>query len=67
MGFFKACKSCDSHIPGCHSHCEKYKKEREEYDRLKAVERKNRDTRQGLKDQRAAAVGKAVRRKRMWK
>lgn len=67
MGFFKACKGCDSKIPGCHSYCEKYKAEREEYDRLKAVERKKHDTMQGLKDQRAAAVGKAMRHNRRWK
>ena len=67
MGYFKACKGCDGRFPGCHSQCEKYKKERDEYDRLMTAERERKDTRQGLHDQRTAAVLKAERRWRKWK
>lgn len=59
MGFFTACKGCDSIFPGCHSQCEKYKREKAEYDRLMDTERQRKSTRQGLICQRSAAVKKA--------
>lgn len=67
MGFFECCNGCDSRFPGCHSQCEKYKAGKAKYDERKAIDRKERDTRQGLRDQRTAAVGKAMRHNRRWK
>lgn len=38
MVVFKSCRNCTppKRYPGCHAHCEAYKVERAEYDRLKA-------------------------------
>lgn len=67
MAFFEACKGCDGRFPGCHSQCEKYKRDKDEYEKCMENERKKRDTKQGLRDQRTAAVGKAMRSHRRWK
>lgn len=48
---FKACKNCQERYPGCHDHCERYKEERAEYDRLKAIENRDRTVRQYICDE----------------
>ena len=35
MGEF-SCKNCEERHPGCHDHCESYRKQREEMDKKKA-------------------------------
>ena len=37
MAIFKTCKDCQDRHPHCHSDCEKYKKECEENEKLKAL------------------------------
>ena len=43
---FTCAPNCANRKPGCHDHCEKYKKERTEYDKRKAVVDKDREARQ---------------------
>ena len=31
------CKDCTDRYPGCHDHCEKYKEDQAEYDKIKAA------------------------------
>lgn len=35
MGIFKSCRSCTERTPGCHGKCEKYIKERADFDKVK--------------------------------
>lgn len=35
-----SCKGCNDRKVGCHSYCEKYKKEKEEHNKMKETERK---------------------------
>ena len=37
------CKDCPNRYPGCHDKCEKYQKEKAEWDRLKTKEAENRE------------------------
>ena len=37
------CKDCPNRYPGCHGKCEKYQKERAEWDRIKAASEAERD------------------------
>ena len=67
MGFFKACKGCGSRFHGCHSQCDKYKREKAEYDRLKNAESQKKETARGLYDQRTSAIKKAQRHWRDWR
>jgi hypothetical protein len=60
-----SCKGCEKRTPGCHARCEKYLKEKAEYDRLKAAEDKRRDIQIGIWEQRSIKVDKAT--KRRWK
>lgn len=39
---FTCGKDCPNRQPGCHGKCEKYKRERAEYDKKKAIENANR-------------------------
>lgn len=41
MSFIFSCKGCNKREPGCHDRCETYKQEKAEYDRQKAVARKD--------------------------
>lgn len=39
MATFKSCHGCTERTPGCHSKCEKYIKERAEYDRIQELKK----------------------------
>jgi hypothetical protein len=43
LNMFSCGPDCEKRKPGCHSHCEKYKRERAEYDKRKAAEDKKRE------------------------
>lgn len=45
MGFLFCPPDCPDRKPACHSHCEKYRKRKAEYERLKAIEDKEREGR----------------------
>lgn len=62
MGAF-TCKGCEKRYVGCHSHCEKYIREKAAHEERKAAEDKEKAISVGLYQQRAAAVYKAMRRK----
>ena len=62
-----SCKGCDKRSAVCHSQCETYKKEKLEYEALKAAADKKRRISNGLTDQRNKAVSKAKRGKRSTK
>lgn len=36
MSTIFSCKNCQDRYPGCHSHCEKYQKEKAEHDKRKS-------------------------------
>ncbi len=55
------CKGCPDRTPGCHDHCEKYQKEKAEYEARKQEVDKARAIRQSVEDQRYTAIGKAVK------
>ena len=63
MGFFKECKGCDSRFPGCHSQCEKYLKEKAEYDALMKAEQKKKDVGMALWIDRSDKVSRAKSRR----
>lgn len=41
----KCCQKCEDRHIGCHSECERYKKERLEYDMKKEIKRKAKESR----------------------
>ena len=59
-----SCKGCDKRYPGCHSQCETYKREKLEYDALKAKEDRKKEIRQGIYIQKCNALSKATKGKR---
>lgn len=66
MVVFKSCRNCTppKRYPGCHAHCEAYKVERAEYDRLKAKEDKETKIRHDIYNQRSIHVAKAMKNHR---
>ena len=44
----ECCKDCPDRHPGCHGHCERYKKERAEYDETMSAKRHEADIEKGL-------------------
>ena len=56
-----SCKGCPERAPGCHDHCEKYKKEKAEYLARKEQIDAYRAVTHGCNEQRYAAIGKAVK------
>lgn len=63
----KCCRYCvaPKRYPGCHGTCPEYLKERAEYDRLKAIDDKKRQTSIQLYDHRITALRKMLRKKRV--
>lgn len=57
------CKDCGNRHPGCHSQCEKYKKEKATYEERKAADVKRNAIQGGLTAQKNEAVRKALRRR----
>ena len=57
-----SCKDCGNRHPGCHGHCETYKKEKAEHEEQKAVENQRKYVQQGLYNQRSVAIRKTARR-----
>lgn len=45
LSMFTCGRDCVDRKPGCHSHCEKYKRERAAYDKRKAELNKDREAR----------------------
>jgi hypothetical protein len=44
----ECCRDCPDRFPGCHGQCEKYRKERAEYDETMAEKKKEIDVKNGL-------------------
>ena len=63
----KCCKDCvaPKRHPGCHDHCPEYQKEKADHEARKAVADKKKLTDQGIYLQRAKAVAKAMRGRRL--
>ena len=59
-----SCKGCPTRTPGCHGYCEKYLKEKAEYEALKEKHTKENLLRGNLEEQRFRAVQKAYRHHR---
>ena len=57
-----SCKDCQQRHPGCHSKCETYKKEKAEHEAQLEAARRERNVKQGLYEQRTAAISKASKR-----
>jgi hypothetical protein len=55
------CKDCHDRFPGCHGSCEKYKKQRAEYDALKRPFVEKGMVRQGLEDEKYRSVERAYK------
>lgn len=62
----RVCMNCvpPKRYPGCHASCPEYLAEKEEYDRLKAIDYQKRYTRGLLVDQRLRAVNRANKMRR---
>lgn len=56
------CKGCEKREPGCHDHCEKYQKEKADYEARKEQINKDASIKQGVYDQHFHAMAKAQRR-----
>lgn len=58
------CKDCPNRYPGCSGKCEKYKRERAEYDRLKAKENIDRSLRTYEVERRLSSYDRYIKKKR---
>ena len=63
MKFFFECKDCTKRHLGCHDECEAYKRDKEEYGRLKVIEENERDIRKYVRATADKNLTKAARRK----
>lgn len=65
---FECCYKCKApkRHPGCHDHCEEYAEARAKLDALKAEESRQRAIRQGVHDQQARNVERALKKKRRY-
>ena len=63
---FECCHKCvkPKRYPGCHDHCPERAKAKEEYDKLKAEEKRKNSIRNGIYFQRSANVAKAMKKHR---
>lgn len=57
------CKDCPDRYPGCHGKCEKYIKERADYDAKRAEARKKYNIASGLAEQRFDGIRKVTDRR----
>lgn len=57
-----SCMGCQDRFPGCHGACEKYKKERAEYDKIKEETKKKHDVEAGLNNYFYDSVHKTTKR-----
>ena len=46
VGFKSDCKGCDKRYPGCHDHCKSFLKAKAEYEKTKALSKKDEELRQ---------------------
>ena len=58
-----SCKGCEERKPGCHGSCEKYKREKAEYEERKAVFDKKRRVSDGITAQLYGSTLKAVKKR----
>ena len=56
-----SCKGCTDRTPGCHGHCERYQKEKAEWDAIKEKQNRANAIRCGLNEQTFKAIGKMQR------
>ena len=61
------CKGCPDRFPGCHDKCEKYRTEKAKHEARRAQDAARRAVDSGLREQRTAAVNKAMRHRRKGK
>ncbi len=66
MNFFESCHKCvpPKRQPGCQSHCPEYAADRAVYDGCKAEDDKKRNVKNGIYNQRAKKVTRAIKRHR---
>ena len=66
MGLINCCRYCvaPKRSPGCHDHCAEYAEEKAENDRLRELDAKKRYINNGIYEQRARSVVKAVKHRR---
>ena len=55
------CNGCANRTPGCHNKCEKYQKEKAEYDARKEKANKDKAIQQSLYTQKVYAIGKQLK------
>lgn len=60
-GYFSSCQGCANRYPGCHDDCDDYQGEKEAYNRVKAMERKQHE------EDAMFADSMNSRRKRSWR
>ena len=57
------CKDCKDREVGCHSRCEKYKREKTKHERLKAINESDKDYRAYRREQRDKRIKANAKRK----
>lgn len=66
MSIITCCKGCvaPKRYPGCHSHCEEYIEQKQEWNKVKAIADRKKMVESGLDSQKMNRISKAEKKRR---